>query len=1081
MPAAVVAVAGLAAGAAAASAAAAAGWVVAGGIGAAVISGVTSMAVGSALSSAAGLNKSPKSQSVDSIARGALLNTAGTVDPIMVVYGRRQIGGTRCLVEVSGESNEYLHIVTAHCEGPIAAIEEVYLDGLVWNDSKYAGLVTVERFLGSDDQAACQSLIDSLPGTWTANHRLRGVAYTYVKIKYDPHVFQGLPTITADIKGRLVYDPRNGTTEWSDNPALCTRDYLTHARYGRGIPVGEIDDASIIVSANVCDQTFLAPDGSTRKRHTCNGIINTDQSSDVNVVNIMSCCRGMPTFSARGYGLVIDKAEVPTEFEFNEDNIVGAWRIPTGSKRNRANRVRANWFNPDREWQPDLMTSDSPAFRADDNGLMLEKKLELPFTSNPYEAKILAEQAMRQSRFGIAATFRAFLSGMFCEAGDVVPITHSTPGWVAKPFRIIAIRLLSSDEVEVEVQEYDDSVYSLTPLTTPRVSPATNLPDPANVPAPTGLAMAMQNITQPDGATVPRMVATWTAPASAWVVGYEVAWRENDGPWDTATVVDPRFTIPVSIVGRVYDVRVRSISVYGGMKSAWAVLNGTSATPPIVAPAAPVATATGALFSVRLVWTFGDARQDIRSTEVWFASVNDRGHASFTRLTTEAFPRREYTHPGLSPGGGGYYWIRVVDTWGNVSAWYPASTTGGLYATAITDPSTILAQLQGALGFGQLAQELAAPIALIPGMSTDILQRAVDIDALSSRVLFERAVTDATISVDPVTGQINLLATANVTTDVEARLTQVETDLNAAEGTLTNTVATVSTLQGDMSSAQSQVSQLAGEVSLKASQAYVDGAVDAAAGALTVDAANAAQRLAETALRQALSLDAATEKDLLSRSRIAAAQLDIVANADDIKAEASARLILAAAVSSNAAAITAEQAVRTFVDAANASSISTLQARLDTGDFASVKQQSETTASKVTGIESKYVLQVQTMQGGVLRVAGMELVSGQGGSSVVWLADKFLWALPDGSGTPVQLMVAGVVNGQNALGMNGNLIVDGTVLARSLNVQELSAITARIGTLRTRDTGARTEIHDDVIKVFDANGVTRWKAGNLLL
>ncbi|MEN2425993.1 hypothetical protein AA0N74_08125 [Chromobacterium vaccinii] len=56
-----------------------------------------------------------------------------------------------------------------------------------------------------------------------------------------------------------------------------------------------------------------------------------------------------------------------------------------------------------------------------------------------------------------------------------------------------------------------------------------------------------------------------------------------------------------------------------------------------------------------------------------------------------------------------------------------------------------------------------------------------------------------------------------------------------------------------------------------------------------------------------------------------------------------------------------------------------------------------------------------------------------------------------------------------------------SITADKLAVGSLDAITARIGTLRTATSGARTEISDNVIKVFDENGTLRVRLGNLSL
>lgn len=61
-----------------------------------------------------------------------------------------------------------------------------------------------------------------------------------------------------------------------------------------------------------------------------------------------------------------------------------------------------------------------------------------------------------------------------------------------------------------------------------------------------------------------------------------------------------------------------------------------------------------------------------------------------------------------------------------------------------------------------------------------------------------------------------------------------------------------------------------------------------------------------------------------------------------------------------------------------------------------------------------------------------------------------------------------------------DIILDGTVTASKLNVTSLSAVSARIGLLKSAEFGARVEISDDFIKVFRANGTLAVQIGNLL-
>lgn len=61
------------------------------------------------------------------------------------------------------------------------------------------------------------------------------------------------------------------------------------------------------------------------------------------------------------------------------------------------------------------------------------------------------------------------------------------------------------------------------------------------------------------------------------------------------------------------------------------------------------------------------------------------------------------------------------------------------------------------------------------------------------------------------------------------------------------------------------------------------------------------------------------------------------------------------------------------------------------------------------------------------------------------LADKFIVVHPSVDGTTIQAFIVGLVNGVSTVGINGNLVVDDTILARHIAVTSLSSIIANIG------------------------------------
>jgi len=671
--------------------------VIGGAFGAAAIGSATSwgvivgsgigLVVGSGVTSA--LAPSPKrpeaqpevqSQQFESLARGALVNTASNVEPLPVIYGTRRKGGTRVLTEVTGDSNQFLHLVMALGEGEVSAIRTVYLDDVASTDSRFSGLVTIEKYVGADAQAASAAMVADLGGKWTSAHQGKGIAYLYLKLEWSETAFPtGLPVITADVEGRTVLDPRTSVTAFSNNPALCIRDYLTNSRYGRGIASALIDDATFNAAADHCDDIYYplagSPDGA-QKRFTCDGLVDPDAGWVENLRALLSSCRGMLVFSGGKYRLVLEKAETALTSGFTENNIVGAWQIENAGKREKFNRVRARFFNPDREWQPDIAIWDDTSHRTDDSELLLEQEISLPFTADLVRARSIAQLEEKRSRFGIVAQFRAMMEGMQCEVGDVVPITHSTPGWTAKPFRVMRVGLLSAHEVEVEVREYQAAAYALDSQAQPAIVPATNLPNPHTVTAPAGLTLASgtsELFVAGDGTIHTRLRVHWVLPADTFVRNggrAEIQFQEFAGSpseWSPSHFVDGSLNFahvaPVDD-GRQYEVRVRFENSLG-VKSAFTVAGphtivGKTALPADVTGFSAVQQGAVALFGCDRVT---DA--DLDSVEIRYGAT--AGSWSDGVPLVNILRGETSTSAGL-PSGAWDVLAKAKDTSGNYSA-----------------------------------------------------------------------------------------------------------------------------------------------------------------------------------------------------------------------------------------------------------------------------------------------------------------------------------------------------------------------------------------------------------------------------
>lgn len=134
------------------------------------------------------------------------LNNTSNVSPIPVIYGTRIVGGSEYRA-VSGADNKYLHRAVVLSEGEIDSIPNIFLNDINVTDSRYSGFVQTQSFTGTTSQNFSSIMVGS--GEWDTTYRGKGIAYVAVQLTYDRDVFaSGLPIITAEVKGKKVYDPR---------------------------------------------------------------------------------------------------------------------------------------------------------------------------------------------------------------------------------------------------------------------------------------------------------------------------------------------------------------------------------------------------------------------------------------------------------------------------------------------------------------------------------------------------------------------------------------------------------------------------------------------------------------------------------------------------------------------------------------------------------------------------------------------------------------------------------------------------------------------------------------------------------
>ena len=339
----------------------------------------------------------------------------------------------------------------------------VTLDGSgnVTSPSRYDGKVRINKHLGTSNQSADSDLVSEVDG-WTSEHKLRGIAYLYVRLSYDADAFpNGVPEITSTIKGKKVYDPRDASTSWSDNPALCLRDYLTNTAYGLGEDATNVDDDKVSTAADVCDLTNT-PDGSTR--YTCNGAFTTASVPYDTLSNLLTSMGGLLWYAQGEWRMKPAYWTEPT-LTLNEDDLRGSITVNTRhSRRDNYNTVKGTFRGSESNWQiTDYPEVANSAFLSADNGQESSIDLALPFTDSSVESRRIANVSLERNRQQLTITASFGMRAFQLQVGDNIKINNTRFGWTDKEFEVTSWTFGLVDEGDLQVQmilrEISESVF----------------------------------------------------------------------------------------------------------------------------------------------------------------------------------------------------------------------------------------------------------------------------------------------------------------------------------------------------------------------------------------------------------------------------------------------------------------------------------------------------------------------------------------------------------------------------------------------------------------------------------------------
>ncbi len=519
--------------------------------------------------------------------QGRTVTVRQPVQPRDIVYGQTRKGGTLVYLDEAGQANEFLDLVIVVAAHKILGIGGVYFNGqMVFAPGsgvavgQYAGYAEIETRLGDPDQPSLTVLTNVSGGKWTVNHRLRGCAHVWIRLRYSADVFPGgIPNITFDIAGKSdVYDPRNGLRDYTENAALCLADYMSDTTFGIGAAIGAIDGLeinSLIAAANICDEVVARPEGGTERRYTCNGVISLSQAPKAIIESLLTAMAGRAGWQS-GAWQIFAGAYLPPTITLTDDDIAeGGMQLTTRvSQAENFNAVRGQFVSPVNDWQPDDFPAYvSGAYLLEDGGEQKFADISLPFTISASMAQRLAKITLERQRRQMSVVLSGKLTAWRAAVGDTVNLTYARWGFASKPFEVRSVELALSVDggsprlvPTLVLRETSPLVYdwSVGEADVYLAAPRTTLPSPFRVPAPSAVQVSEQLYQTLAGAGVKALArVSWYPAPSAFVAQYQVDAKRGAGPWQLVGRTEDTTIDLLDIAPGDWSFRVKSISQAG--------------------------------------------------------------------------------------------------------------------------------------------------------------------------------------------------------------------------------------------------------------------------------------------------------------------------------------------------------------------------------------------------------------------------------------------------------------------------------------------------------------------------------------
>ncbi|WP_022697935.1 hypothetical protein [Euryhalocaulis caribicus] len=358
------------------------------------------------------------------------------------------------LMRVMGDGLEVHGSLEHGVRTPLTAYNDDDVGGAVGRNRVWMTFYDGRAGAPADPNLIAKTTGFNVIGRWTTAHKLAGLAYVIVEMKYDDDSMTQYPSWLFEIEGARLYDRRKDTTaggsgshrlddpstwEYSTNAAVARDHYRQGVIHNNGRRMfGPGDDPEVDpyddfeARADLCDETVSLKSGGSQKKYEFNGVVTAD-ANYADVFERFAVQMGGEDADDNGRAIVIPgevKTPVLTLYDGDVAELATTGYSDKKSRSEKVTAVEGRYSDPSQLYQSvDYPRIENPDWVTADGERPRVLPLELPDEISVERAQRLATLvANRARREGVIA--EEFLIN--APAGGVSPLKLEIGDWFVR-------------------------------------------------------------------------------------------------------------------------------------------------------------------------------------------------------------------------------------------------------------------------------------------------------------------------------------------------------------------------------------------------------------------------------------------------------------------------------------------------------------------------------------------------------------------------------------------------------------------------------------------------------------------------